>query len=40
MRPLVFFQAGFQRITPDSGESVGDVRSVVLATTDMNAACR
>ena len=40
VRPLVFFQSGFQRIIGSGAEPVGDVRSVVLAVSDMDAACR
>lgn len=37
--PLVFFQSGFQRIASSQG-TVGEVRSVLLAVADMDAACR
>ena len=40
IRPLVFFQSGFQRIMPDQNTVLGNVRSVVLAVSDMDAACR
>jgi 3-hydroxy-9,10-secoandrosta-1,3,5(10)-triene-9,17-dione monooxygenase reductase component len=38
-RPLVFFQSGFQRIVPEDMTSLGNLRSVVLAVADMDAAC-
>lgn len=40
MKPLVFFQSGYQRIISDREEAVGEIRSVVFATDDMDAACR
>jgi len=40
VRPLVFFQSGFERIMPDSTTALGNVRSVVMAVSDMDAACR
>ena len=39
-RPLVFFQSGFQRISLEDDQPVGEVRSVVLSVADMDAACR
>ena len=38
-RPLVFFQSGFQRLVDPRTTAFGDVRSVVLAVTDMDRSC-
>lgn len=40
LRPLVFFQSGFQRLIDPAAAPLGDVRSVVLSVSDMDAACR
>ncbi len=40
IRPLVFFQSGFQRLVSGDDASVGDVRSVVLSVSDMDRAYR
>lgn len=39
VRPLVFFQSGFQRLLDEGERAVGDVRSVVLPVADMDRAC-
>lgn len=40
LRPLIFYQSGFQSLVDSTKTPLGDVRSAVLAVSNMDAACR